>query len=134
MSNKVTTPYPLFSDIDGTPLDAGFLYFGESGKDAEQFPVSIYWDEAKTQLAPQPLRTRNGLIVNNGNFANIYTDQSSCSVVVKNRSKDVVTKGNNFVQFASYPIVQALVLAEKTVQFLLKEFYKQKLMQKEIEL
>ncbi|QNX84896.1 hypothetical protein IC774_06880 [Acinetobacter seifertii] len=24
MSNKVTTPYPLFSDIDGTPLDAGF--------------------------------------------------------------------------------------------------------------
>ncbi|WP_151731101.1 SGNH/GDSL hydrolase family protein [Acinetobacter seifertii] len=113
MSNKVTTPYPLFSDIDGTPLDAGFLYFGEAGKDAEQFPISIYWDEAKTQLATQPLRTRNGLIVNNGIFTNIYTDQSSCSVVVKNRSKDVVTKGNNFVQFASYPVVQALVLSEK---------------------
>ncbi|WP_180163652.1 hypothetical protein [Acinetobacter sp. YH12069] len=37
-------PYTAIADIDGSPLDAGFLFFGEFGKDPESYPIAVYWD------------------------------------------------------------------------------------------
>lgn len=42
MSSKITTPYPLFNDVDGRPLDAGYIYIGEAGKNPEIYPTPVF--------------------------------------------------------------------------------------------
>ncbi|MDV7421651.1 hypothetical protein R4464_04565 [Acinetobacter baumannii] len=113
MSNKVTTPYPLFSDIDGSPLNAGFLFLGESGKDPELFPIQVYWDKEKTDPAEQPIRTKNGYPSKNGIPSNFYVEDSSFSVTLKNRNQYLIASNRNFEQFANNSFVITQVEAEK---------------------
>ncbi|WP_457970647.1 hypothetical protein [Acinetobacter calcoaceticus] len=113
MSNKVTTPYPLFSDIDGSPLNAGFLFLGVNGQDAEQNPINVYWNEEKTELAAQPLRTRNGLIVRDDVPVKIFIEEESCSITIKNRSNTLIQKVESYDQLSSVKGVKALIEEEK---------------------
>lgn len=113
MSNKVTTPYPLFSDIDGSPLNAGFLFLGESGKDAEQFPIVAYWDEAKTQVVEQPVSTRNGFIVKENLPAKIFIEEESCSITIKNQSGTLIQKVESYDQLSTVKGVKGLIEVEK---------------------
>lgn len=79
-------PYTAIADIDGSPLDAGFLFFGEYGKDPELFPVEAFWDADFTVPAAQPIRTRNGYPVRNGSPAKVYLKTAQHSIVIKNRN------------------------------------------------
>ncbi|MEC6393348.1 glycosyl hydrolase family 28-related protein [Acinetobacter pittii] len=90
MSSKIQTPYPLFSDIDGHPLDAGFIYVGEAGKNPEVYPIPVFWDEALTIPAEQPIRTRNGYLSYFGRAGKIYVDGEQCSVTVRNKRSSVI--------------------------------------------
>lgn len=85
MSSKVQVPYPFFSDIDGRPLNAGYIYIGEEGKNPEVYPINVFWDEDLTVPADQPLRTRNGYISKNGRAGKVYIADSGCSITVKNK-------------------------------------------------
>lgn len=78
-------PYTAIADTDGRPLDAGFLYLGEYGKDPASFPVEVFWDEDFTVPAAQPIRTRNGYPVRNGGPAKIYIKVAKHSIAIKNR-------------------------------------------------
>ena len=51
---------PQFVDSGGIPLNNGKLYFGVAGQNPEVHPIDVYWDEAGTDLAPQPIRTTAG--------------------------------------------------------------------------
>lgn len=42
MSSKVLPPYPLFNDIDGRALNAGYVYIGEAGKNPEVYPIPVF--------------------------------------------------------------------------------------------
>lgn len=79
-------PYTAIADIDGSPLDAGFLFFGEYGKDPELFPVEVFWDADFTVPAAQPIRTRNGYPVRNGSPTKVYLKTAQHSIVIKNRN------------------------------------------------
>ncbi|MEB6681041.1 hypothetical protein [Acinetobacter lwoffii] len=79
-------PYTAIADIDGSPLDAGFLFFGEYGKDPELFPVEVFWDADFTVPAAQPIRTRNGYPVRNGSPTKVYIKATQHSIVIKNRN------------------------------------------------
>ncbi|MEQ1410951.1 hypothetical protein [Acinetobacter indicus] len=79
-------PYTAIADIDGSPLDAGFLFFGEYGKDPELFPVEVFWDSDFTVPAVQPIRTRNGYPVRNGSPTKVYLKTAQHSIVIKNRN------------------------------------------------
>lgn len=79
-------PYTAIADIDGSPLDAGFLFFGEYGKDPELFPVEVFWDSEFTVPAAQPIRTRNGYPVRNGSPTKVYLKTAQHSIVIKNRN------------------------------------------------
>lgn len=79
-------PYTAIADIDGSPLDAGFLFFGEFGKDPELFPVEVFWDADFTVPAAQPIRTRNGYPVRNGSPTKVYLKTAQHSIVIKNRN------------------------------------------------
>lgn len=83
-------PYTAIADIDGSPLDAGFIYFGEFGKDPESHPIAVYWDADFTVPAAQPIRTRNGYPIRNGSPCKIYLKQAEHSLVVKNKNLSAI--------------------------------------------
>lgn len=86
----IEPPFDVFSDIDGKPLKNGFVYIGEPGLDAETNLKPIYWDEALTIPAAQPLRTINGYIVNSGTVAKVYTD-GDYSIKLRNKNGSLVS-------------------------------------------
>ena len=68
----IVAPLPQFFDITGLPLNAGYVWVGQPNQNPETAPALVYWDEALTQPAEQPLRTKNGLIVRSGTAAQVY--------------------------------------------------------------
>jgi hypothetical protein len=86
---QLAPPYPIFTDKNGDPLDAGFLYFGEPNLNPETQPIQVYYDSAFTQPAAQPLRTSNGYVMRNGSPALIYAD-SQFSVTVRDKNNALV--------------------------------------------
>jgi hypothetical protein len=86
---QLAPPYPIFTDKNGDPLDAGYLYFGTANQNPETNPITVYFDNALTQPAAQPIRTINGYPSRNGSPAAIYTDQYF-SVTVRNKKNELV--------------------------------------------
>lgn len=95
MSNKFAMPFAQINDIDGSPLDGGSVYIGEAGKDPKAFPINVYWDKENTQLATQPITTRNGYFSNGGVQSAIYVQVSECSIVVENRNNYGISKDSH---------------------------------------
>ena len=86
---QIATPYPIFTDTDGKPLDDGYLYFGEVSKNPETNPIQVYWDSALTQPAAQPIRTSNGYPWRNGSPSQLY-GSGNFSLTVRNKKKELV--------------------------------------------
>lgn len=86
---QLGSPYPVFTDLDGTPLDGGFVYIGVADDNPETAPILVYYDQELTQIAPQPLRTVNGYVMRNGAPAILYAD-ATFSVTVRNRNGALV--------------------------------------------
>jgi hypothetical protein len=86
---QLAPPYPIFTDKNGDPLDAGYLYFGEPNLNPETNPIQVYYDRGLTQPVAQPVRTSNGYIMRNGSPALIYAD-SQFSVTVRNKNNELV--------------------------------------------
>lgn len=62
----ILNPIVQFFDLDGSPLDQGYLYFGTSNGNPETSTVQVYSDAAFTQPVAQPIRTINGYPVKAG--------------------------------------------------------------------
>jgi hypothetical protein len=86
---QLAPPYPIFTDKNGDPLDAGYLYFGTANLNPETNPIQVYYDSALTQPAAQPLRTSNGYVMRNGSPALIYAN-AQFSVTVRNKNNELV--------------------------------------------
>jgi len=89
MANIVGTPYEIFLDNDGMPLEAGYIYVGVSGMNAETNQVPTFWDESLTIPASQPIRTSNGVPVYLGSPGRLFTAQGY-SLVVKDKAQQLV--------------------------------------------
>lgn len=86
---QVAPPYPIFTDLDGTPLGAGYLYLGFVNTNPETQPIQVFWDSALTIPAAQPIRTTNGYPSRNGTPAMLYTN-GAFSITVRNKNKAIV--------------------------------------------
>lgn len=86
---QLAPPYPIFTDKNGDPLDAGYLYFGEVNQNPETNPIQVFYDADLTQPAAQPIRTVNGYPSRNGSPALIYAN-SQFSVTVRNKNNELV--------------------------------------------
>ncbi len=85
-----TQPLNLqYGDLDGSPLDGGYLYFGTINLNPETNPITVYWDAAGTQPAAQPIRTESGYPVRNGAIAQVFAP-TNYSLTVRNRSNVLV--------------------------------------------
>jgi len=89
MAVKITQKYELFKDVDGDPLENGYIYIGTAGLNPETSPITVYFDEALTLPASQPLRTSGGYVQNAGTPANIYID-SDYSITVRNKNETLI--------------------------------------------
>lgn len=87
---SVNPPFPIFTDIDGQPLEAGYIWLGAANLDPQTNPINAYWDATLTISAPQPIRTLGGYPSRNGTPARIYVDVDQYSVRVMNRNGSTV--------------------------------------------
>lgn len=85
----INQPIPVFTDLDGLPLEAGYLFFGASNLNPETTPITVYWDEALTIPAAQPIRTIAGYPSRGGNPSRIFSG-SDYSVTVRDKNQQLV--------------------------------------------
>ena len=95
MSNEVTSPFTVFFDRSGDPLDAGYIYIGTAGINPEVSPISVYWDETLTTPASQPIRTLAGYPSRFGSPGTIFIGQTNYSIVVRDRNGALVFSSLN---------------------------------------
>jgi hypothetical protein len=87
---SIQVPFPVFQDRDGQPLDNGYVWIGVPNLPPQTNPVNVYFDEALTILAPQPLRTINGYISRFGSPAQVYIDGVNFSILVQDSKGSMV--------------------------------------------
>jgi hypothetical protein len=87
---SVQVPYPVFYDRDGDPLDNGNIYIGVANLDPVTNPLQVYYDEALTITASQPLKTSNGYVYRNGTPAQIYVNATDFSITVNDKKNALV--------------------------------------------
>lgn len=85
----VETAFKTYTDLDGKPLQNGYVYFGVPGQDPMTHPVTVYWDADGTLQAEQPLRTVNGYIMNAGTPANVFYDGPYSELVKDAKGRQV---------------------------------------------
>jgi hypothetical protein len=79
---SIQVPYPVFYDRDGQPLENGNIYIGVANLDPETNPLQVYYDEALTITASQPLITSGGYVYRNGTPTQLYVNAADFSITV----------------------------------------------------
>jgi hypothetical protein len=80
---EIVTPFAQFFDTNGAPLNNGAIFIGTAYLDAQTNPIPVYWDDALTIPALQPIRTLNGYAVRNGAPARIFCNADNFSMTVQ---------------------------------------------------
>lgn len=89
-AQAIRVPFQYFTDQDGDPLDNGSIYIGVANQNPVANPVAVYWDMALTSAASQPINTNAGMPTYQGTPANVYIDEYSYSITVKDSTGRVV--------------------------------------------
>ena len=79
----------MFTDTSGVPLEDGYIYVGTAGLNPETNPVAVYWDDAQTLAAAQPVRTLNGFPSRGGTASRLYCG-TDYSLTVKDKNSVIV--------------------------------------------
>jgi hypothetical protein len=87
---SIQVPFPVFQDRDGQPLENGYVWIGVANLNPQTNPVVVYFDEALTIVAAQPLRTLNGYVSRAGTPAQIYVDGVNFSILVQDSKGSMV--------------------------------------------
>lgn len=101
MSIEVTSPFSVFYDRSGQPLDNGYIYIGAAGVNPEVSPIAVYWDDALSITAAQPIRTLAGYPSRNGSPGTPFVNAASYSIVVRDRTGTLVYSALNDTVAAS---------------------------------
>ena len=86
---SIQPPFPIITDIDGQPLEDGYIWIGTAGLNPIGNPISVYWDAALSVPAALPVRTRGGYPMRSGTPARLYVD-SDYSLLVQNKNGSTV--------------------------------------------
>lgn len=112
---EIVSPFAQFFDVSGAPLNNGAIYIGTGSLDAQSNPIPVYWDNALTIPALQPIRTLNGYIVRNGTPARIFCNADNFSMTVKTNTGRTVwsiqdaTSDKSLLEILSQPDGASLI-------------------------
>lgn len=104
--------FPQFFDLDGSPLDDGYVYVGTANTNPETSTITAYWDKGGTQPAAQPMRTSGGVIVRGGTAARFYVSRCHYSIAVRDKrgrlvwnEPDIESRNGDFVNVMDFGAV-----------------------------
>lgn len=101
----INPPFPVFTDIDGQPLESGYIWLGVANLDPQVNPINVYWDAGLTLPAGQPIRTLAGYPANNGTPARLFVSVTNYSIRVMNKNGTVVYSAADGAQSISAGVV-----------------------------
>lgn len=96
----IPNPIPYFTDLDGDPLDGGYIYVGIAGMDARTNPVATFWDNDLTIPAAQPIRTVNGYPLFQGRPAPFFITDDEASITILQSNGVAVITNSEFTSTA----------------------------------
>lgn len=116
-SIEINPPFPVFADIDGQPLEAGYIWIGQVNLDPQTNPVNVYWDSALSIAAAQPIRTLAGYPANSGTPARFFVGQDYSIRVMNKNGSTIYTSlnGNSFPGSAGNLYVNATGTGLQTI-------------------
>lgn len=90
--SSVLPPFPIFTDVDGEPLENGSIYVGQAGLNpvVDANRVVVYSDPALTIPIAQPIRTIGGHPVLAGSPTHMYVQGDDYSMLVNDRHGTLV--------------------------------------------
>lgn len=116
----ITAQYPVFTELNGTPLENGYIYIGEAGKNPVTNPITAYWDDGLLYPAAQPIRTLAGApnrggspsaIFCNSEFSILVNDKNGNQVYysatgIKNYTAATLEDRKNYIMNGKFNIIQ----------------------------
>lgn len=93
---SVKVPFPTFCGRDGQPLDNGSVYIGTAFTDPITNQIPVYYDDALTIPAAQPIKTSGGYFFRNGTVANVFAGGDYSITVQDSKSNLVYTSESIF--------------------------------------
>lgn len=72
MSLVNLNPFPVIPDLDGEPLNDGYIYIGLPDNNPQTAPKTVYWDAAQALPVTQPIRTTLGRVWNQASPAQLF--------------------------------------------------------------
>jgi hypothetical protein len=96
MSTLISSPFPVFTDTDGLPLENGYINIGVAGLNPLSNPRQAYWDEALTMPATN-IRTTRGYPARNGAAGFLYAAPGDFSILVRNKNGVVIFSNLNVI-------------------------------------
>jgi hypothetical protein len=91
----IEQPFEIFADIDGQPLEAGYVWIGQANLDPQTNPIAVFFDAALTIPATQPIRTRSGYVFNNETPARLYSNSDYSIRVMNKNGSTIYTSANS---------------------------------------
>ena len=107
----ISSPFVVFTDTDGEPLESGYIYIGEANQNPITNPINVYWDAAGLYPAAQPIRTIGGYLDRNGSPSNIYInlgDYDDYSIIIKDKHQQTVFNRRSFISEFSNTAVNSV--------------------------
>lgn len=108
---SIQPPYPIFTDIDGQPLENGYIWIGTANQDPQTNPITVYWDKGLTLVAAQPIRTTGGYPANSGTPARIYAN-GNYSIRVMNKNGSIVYSAAVATEQYSEDVLSATIASQ----------------------
>lgn len=87
---EVFPPFQVFCDVNGDPLEDGYIYIGLPSQNPQTVPANVYWDESLTIQAAQPIRTIGGYPSRNGTPSRFFVGIPTYSITVANKNEVIV--------------------------------------------
>lgn len=110
MSIPIQPPYEVFTDLDGQPLEGGYIWIGQPNLPPQTNPIAVYTDEALTAPIVQPLRTINGYISDAGTPVTIYVS-GEYSILVQDQEGLLVYSLPSVVGYQSSAPINNVLLS-----------------------
>ena len=89
MARQIDSPFPIFTDVDGSPLEGGYIFIGEPNLDPLTNPKQAYWDEDLTEPADN-IRTKSGYPVNGTFPSRLFIPDGDYSILIQNKREITV--------------------------------------------
>lgn len=90
MAVEISQPFRVFTDVDGEPLEDGFIHIGAVNQNPQVVPISVFFDVALTIPAAQPIRTLGGYPSRTGTPSRLYVAEAEYSISVSNKNSTLI--------------------------------------------